>query len=215
MNVSIIASKFKPGSVLNSILNTKIAGKLVAPTAAASAATIALISTQSKDAISTYYYVTQSLKNEKIPEEKRKFVAGLDLANGILNQTVSLAIGAGIAKLTPKIFDKKIAPKYFSTEAAKKMFDKIKPDVTFEKFIETFSKNKAAAKVGATVIATLIGAQIIGKRIIVPFFATPMAGYFKKKMEKTTGEKNTPELNRDIAVKTTVAFKETPKGNKV
>lgn len=33
-----------------------------------------------KDGLGCYLYVKQSLNNEKIPEDKRKFVAALDLA---------------------------------------------------------------------------------------------------------------------------------------
>ena len=35
-----------------------------------------------KDGIGCAMYVTQSLNNKKIPDEKRKFVAALDLTNG-------------------------------------------------------------------------------------------------------------------------------------
>lgn len=187
--------------LLNKILNTKAAQYLNKPNVAGNAAKIALISTTSKDLVACYYYVTQSLNNKKIPEEKRKFVAGLDLSNGILNLVFSLLIGGPMEKLTSKVFDKKIAPKYFSADVAKKMFDKIKPDVDFEAFYGRFSRNRSCAKVGLAVIATLVGTQIIGKRIIVPLFATPMASFFKKKMEKATGDKNSPELNRIIATR--------------
>ena len=193
MSISSITSKLKPSSLLNNVLNTKVAGKLFNPKIAGAAATIALVSTQSKDALATYYYVTQSLKNEKIPEEKRKFVAGLDLANGILNQIFALTIGIGIGKFTPKFFDSKIAPKYFSADATKKMFEKINPkDLPFEKFAQKFREVKNLSKAGFAVIATLVGTQIICKRILVPLLATPMASYFKNKMDKGGEQKNQP-----------------------
>ena len=43
-----------------------------------------LFSIVSKDAVGCYLYTTQSLNNKKIPEDKRKFVASMDLMNGIL-----------------------------------------------------------------------------------------------------------------------------------
>ncbi len=185
MNVSAIASKLKPSALFNNLLNTGAAKRLFNPKVAGAAATIALISTQSKDALATYYYVTQSLKNEKIPEEKRKFVAGLDLANGILNQIFALTAGIGIAHAAPRFFDSKIAPKYFSTDAMKAMFEKINPkDMSLEKFAQKFSNVKDMSKAGLAVIATLVGTQIICKRILVPFLATPMASFFKNKMKK-------------------------------
>jgi|GEM_PF-3968147 len=196
MTVSAIASKLKPSALFNKVLNTKAAGKLLGAGAAAS--TIALISTQSKDALATYYYVTQSLKNKKIPEEKRKFVAGLDLANGILNQIFALTLGMGIGKWTPKLFDKKIAPKYFSPDAMKTMFDTIKPkNMSIGEFSKKFDGVKTASKAGLAVMATLVGTQILCKRVLVPLLATPMASFFKNKMDKTGGE-NSPELDRVI-----------------
>lgn len=198
MNVAAIASRFKPSALLNGILNTPAATKLFNPKVAGAAATIALISTQSKDALGTYYYVTQSLKNKKIPEEKRKFVAGLDLANGILNQAIAFPVGLLLGAHMPKVFDAKIAPKYFSKEAMEAMFKKINPaNMDIAKFAQKFDDVKGLSKAGLAVIATLVGTQIICKRVIVPLLATPMASFFKKKMEKAGGE-NTPAVQRAI-----------------
>ena len=57
------------------------------------AKTLALYSTTTKDAVNCYYYTTQSYNNKEIPEDKRKFVAGIDLANGILNVISVLMFG--------------------------------------------------------------------------------------------------------------------------
>ncbi len=56
-----------------------------------SPAMIATVSCLTKDGTNCAYYVTQSLANERIPDDKRNFVAGLDLANGILNIITQLA----------------------------------------------------------------------------------------------------------------------------
>lgn len=184
--------------IANRILNFDKVKYLTKPNAAGAAATIALASNLSKDGVNCYYYVTQSLGNEKIPEEKRKFVAALDLSNGILNIITQLAIGIPLPKLMNKLFDKKVAPKYFSKEAAKKVYDEMGQKIPFDKFFEKFAKNKSYAKVGLSVIATLVGTQVIAKRVIVPFIATPMASFFKKRFENgsKTPKATTPEAQQ-------------------
>ena len=62
------------------------------------AKTLALYSTTTKDAVNCYYYTTQSYNNKKIPEDNRKFVAGIDLANGILNVITQLTLGLFVNK---------------------------------------------------------------------------------------------------------------------
>ena len=61
----------------------------------------------SKDLVGCALYTTQSLKNKKIPPEKRKFVASLDLMNGILMVGGQLVVGKLIEnKLIPKLTGK-------------------------------------------------------------------------------------------------------------
>ena len=166
----------------NYIVNSKPARFISDPFAVgAAAATLTLVSTTSKDAVNCYYYVTQSLKNEKIPEEKRKFVASLDLSNGILNIITQLALGVPVAKSIDKIFDKHIAPKHFDNNS---LIQNLKKSVDEDIFESCLKKNKKAAKAGLGALATLFVTQIVAKRIIVPFIATPMASVIKKKMEQ-------------------------------
>ncbi len=194
--------------ILNSVLNTKAVDYLTKPNATQAAATIAIVSGLSKDAINCYYYVTQSLKNEKIPEEKRKFVAALDLSNGILNVLTQFAIGAPIPKLVNKLFDTKVAKKHFSNESIVKMYKNIKPKVSFDEFEELIMKNKAMAKIGLSVIAALIGTQVIAKRIIVPLISTPMASALKDKLGKKTAS---PEPKQEAQDSFAVAKDNIPK----
>ena len=105
---------------VNAVANSKLFKKLNQPSIAGAASGIALASTMSKDIVATYYYVTQSAKNEKIPPEKRSFVAALDLGNGIMNVIGALAIGLPMKGWMEKLFDSKIEKKYFSTEVAEK-----------------------------------------------------------------------------------------------
>lgn len=163
---------------INKIANSKVFNKLNSPSIAGAASGIALASTMSKDIVATYYYVTQSAKNKKIPPEKRSFVAALDLGNGIMNVIGALAIGLPMKGWMEKLFDSKLEKKYFSTEVAQKTMQKIIDSgkkVDKEKFMEAFMKRKDLAKVGLCVMGTLVGSQIIAKRILTPLIATKLA----------------------------------------
>lgn len=81
------------------------------------AAAMLVTSIVSKDAINCVVYTAQSLNNEKIPKEKRGFVASLDLMNGILN-----VVGQIIAF---SIVDKKVIPMLFGKHYSGTLKDKI------------------------------------------------------------------------------------------
>ncbi len=172
------------------IFNSKPMKYLTNPKAAGAAVAIATISNVSKDALNCGYYVKQSLDNDRIPEDQRKFVAGMDLANGILNVTLQAVAGGAIGKAAAKFFDKKIEPKYFSEAACKEMHGKLENKIKFEDFKGLMEKNKGFAKAGFSVIAALVGMQVIIKRVIVPLIATPMATVFKNQMEKMEKKKD-------------------------
>ncbi len=172
------------GDAAKKIFNSKPAKYLTNPKAAGAAVMIATISNVTKDGVNCAYYVTQSLNNERIPEDQRKFVAGMDLANGILNVTLQSFAGTAIGKGAEKFFDKKIAPKYFSDDACRELYNKLDNKIKFEEFKGVMEKNKGFARAGFCVIAALVGMQVIIKRIVVPFIATPMASIFKAQMEK-------------------------------
>lgn len=144
-----------------------------------------------KDGIGCAMYVYQSMNNKEIPEKRRNFVAALDLTNGLL--MIAAQIGMFFAM---KKFNETLFPKMFS-----KTFDKaakvLKP-ITEQarvnmkkagfklpkKFV--FAQNYNAIKKGCfdtfTFITELAAATIVGKRIIVPFIATPLAQKVEKKM---------------------------------
>ncbi|MBR1977070.1 hypothetical protein IKA15_02190 [bacterium] len=181
---------------INRLSNSKMMKSLCKPSVAGAASAIALASTTSKDVVATYYYVTQSMKNKKIPEEKRSFVAALDLGNGIMNVITAFAIGLPMKGWMEKLFDKKIAPKYFNEKTLKdntmKLLEKSKEAFDEKRFQESLSKlnmGKGLARTGLCVLGTLVGSQIIGKRIITPLFATPMADVFEKIFKKDKGDK--------------------------
>lgn len=71
------------------------------------AAAMLVTSIVSKDLVGCFLYTSQSLNNKKIPEEKRKFVAAVDLMNGIIMVGGQFLIGKIIdAKVTPKLLGK-------------------------------------------------------------------------------------------------------------
>ena len=179
------------------IFNSKPAKYLTNPKAAGAAVMIATVSNVTKDGVNCAYYVMQSLNNERIPEDQRKFVAGLDLANGILNVSLQSFIGTWLGKGAEKFFDKKIAPKYFSEEACKDMYKKIESRIKYDEFKGIMEKNKGFAKAGLSVITALVGMQVITKRIIVPLIATPLASIFKDQFEKAEQAKKAKEAKDD------------------
>jgi len=77
------------------------------------ASSMLLTSIVSKDLIGCFVYTSQSLNNKKIPEEKRGYVAALDLINGILMVGGQLVVGKIIeSKLTPQLFGKFYSGKF-------------------------------------------------------------------------------------------------------
>lgn len=180
-------------SITRYLLNSKPVKYLTNPNAAGAAVTIATISNLSKDAVNCAYYVHQSLNNERIPEDKRKFVAGIDLANGILNVTLQGLVSYALTKHVGKFFDKKVATRYFTEEKYKKLYSKLNNKIKYEDFVSLMEKNKGAAKVGLSVITALVAMQVVTKRILVPLIATPGASLFKNMFEKMEARKKEKE----------------------
>lgn len=210
----------KPSSLINMLANTAQANKAVFKPAnfdkARFAARMALISALTKDAVGCYYYVTQSLDNERIPEEKRKFVAAIDLMNGILNVGLQFTIGAWLDKKAPVWFDN-IMNKKASTEKtrdvvkfvdeelkgkckgkgkskkiinyicgevddlSKVSIEAIENSIRSKKLLGKSGNISKILKVGYSAAIMLIATQVITKRIIVPFLATPLASWYKKR----------------------------------
>ena len=197
----------KVTKVIDSFFNSNVGKKLANPKAtAATAAAIATVSNVSKDAVNCAYYTIQSLNNDRIPEDQRKFVGALDLSNGILNVALQVLMSFGIADAITAIFDNKIAKtKAFKAddETIKKAFDKLSKELKSKQTFEDFAKgykehignNKKMARLGFTVLTVNIAMQILTKRIITPLIATPLASVFKKKFEEADAkkaEKNQP-----------------------
>lgn len=189
----------------NKILDSKLLNtmyKAAKNNPAKFAGQMALTSALTKDAVGCYYYVTQSLHNEKIPEENRNFVASIDLMNGILNVLLQFTIGSWLDKVSPKFFDNLMDKKLNTTKTrqiAKSLENIINnQDITAVK-IENFLKNKMLGsagkaskwlKIGFNAVSMLVATQIITKRMIVPFLSTPLAGWAEKNIFKKDKKDN-------------------------
>lgn len=151
-----------------------------------------------KDGIGCAMYVTQSMNNKKIPDEKRKFVAALDLTNGLLMILAQIGMFLAMRKYSGTIFNR-IFKKSFNPIAksdtitrmrmlaAKKgepVLRKIGLGKVFDEKVQ-----KGALDVFKFVLDTA-AATIIGKRVIVPLIATPFASKVEKWLDKREKMKN-------------------------
>lgn len=134
-----------------------------------------------KDGFGCYLYVKQSLNNKKIPDDKRKFVAAMDLVNGglmILSQLIMFKTISN-KKVQDKMF-KGLFGKLFNEKAkeacmnALKQKGKIK-NFTPKDFSTAFDKFHNNIKGTFGLLTTLVASTILAKRVIVPFIATPLA----------------------------------------
>ena len=145
-----------------------------------------------KDGIGCAMYVTQSLNNKKIPDEKRKFVAALDLTNGGLMILAQIAMFFAMRKYSGPIF-KKVFAKSFNDVAknqtiARLQMNAAKTGKGFAKYMKLEKVFDKVEKSGLDLfkfVADIAAATIVGKRIIVPLIATP----FAKKVENWMGKK--------------------------
>ncbi len=141
-----------------------------------------------KDGIGCALYTYQSLNNQNIPEDKRPFVAALDLTNGILMISTQIAMTIGFTKFQNKLFAKSLG-KYFDRSAAKgyqavlAKTEKFK-GITGEDFHPAFDKYKGTVVSAFTQITGLALSTIVAKRMVVPFLSTPLADTAKKWMMK-------------------------------
>ena len=149
-----------------------------------------------KDGLGCYLYVTQSLNNKDIPDDKRSFVASLDLTNGVLMIALQLLMFFTVShkvcqtkmfdKFFGKMFDRPIKKAYQALAKNEPRFAGME-DIKFEKEFTKIRNNVKDAFGGVT---SLVAASIVGKRILVPFIATPLAGTVEKKMKAKFDEKN-------------------------
>lgn len=156
-----------------------------------------------KDGVGCYKYVTQSMHNDKIPEDKRKFVAALDLTNGVLMIAAQIGMFFAMRKFTEplfnKIFNKSFNPKAISTLISKIRNNAAKAGNDVPRKLPLMKEIKDDVKSASLsvfkFVLELAAATILGKRVIVPFIATPLANVVKDKMDRKAskaGEKSEP-----------------------
>lgn len=179
---------------------------------------LAISSIIAKDGLGCYMYVKQSLNNDKIPEDKRKFVAALDLANGGLMILMQILMHLTISN---KLIQKKMFNKMFGKNfdrAALKTYKKVLnkrekfTNVDGKQFHKAMNEIKDSVNEAFSSITSLVAATIIGKRVIVPFIATPLADKTKawmcrndKPLEVDKETVNTYDENKAPADKKTAS----------
>lgn len=167
-----------------------------------------------KDGLGCYLYVKQSLNNDKIPEDKRKFVAALDLANGGLMIAMQLLMFFTISnkKVQEKIFNKLFGKNFTraADKALKAKLDKVDrlKGITGKDFHTAREADKKGLKNAFGYLISLAAATLVAKRIIVPFIATPLADKTKawmcrndKPVEIHKDTKNTYDTTKPAAEK--------------
>lgn len=155
-----------------------------------------------KDGLGCYLYVTQSLNNKDIPEDKRRFVASLDLTNGLLMIALQILMFKTVSnkvtqtkmfeKIFGKIFDRPLKKFYRANTKLRPEYSNL-TDIDYSKGF-TSIRNKVRDAFGGLV--SLAAATIVGKRMLVPFIATPLAGTVEKQMLKRNEKKAATNNNQ-------------------
>lgn len=151
---------------------------------------LAIASIVFKDGLGCYMYVKQSLNNKAIPEDKRKFVAALDMTNGglMIASQILMYLTISSKKVQGALFNR-MFKKTFGSKAMTAVAEKVKTSPKFKnldtkQFDETFSKFKKDVEGFFGIFTSLVASTILAKRVIVPFMATPMADKAKAMMDK-------------------------------
>ncbi|MBD5403315.1 hypothetical protein HDR58_11045 [bacterium] len=146
-----------------------------------------------KDGVGCAMYVYQSLNNKKIPDDKRKFVASLDLTNGVLMIASQIGMFFAMRKLNKTLFQKWFNKSFDeSGKIIKTIAEQIRADQKAAGVSPTknfligkeYKKLKKDTFDVFKFVTELAAATIIGKRVIVPFIATPLASVVEKKMNE-------------------------------
>ena len=156
----------------------------------------AITSVAVKDGVGCAMYVTQSLNNKKIPDDKRKFVAALDLTNGVLMIAAQIGMFFGMRAINKKLFNSWFSSS-FSKNAKKtiatqwRMLQKKAGKVPDRKhdIYKKLNKYENNALNIFSFVSELAAATIIGKRVIVPLIATPLASKLKAKWDIADAKK--------------------------
>ena len=145
-----------------------------------------------KDGIGCAMYVYQSLNNKDIPAKRRSFVASMDLTNGALMIAAQILMFFGMRKVSRKLFNKFFGSKIFAPQNLGSAAEQLRMNqraigltpIRKPPIFEVIYKHRDKLSKGFGDILDLVAATIIGKRIVVPFIATPLAGKMENWMNK-------------------------------
>lgn len=108
-----------------------------------------LLTSVSKDVFAYGLRVKNTLENDRIPEDKKKFSAHMDLASGIITAIVQTGVGFLMSN------------ENFQDSISNKLFNSIKDNKRAFK----------AAKTSFSAISTLVAATLFAKRMLTPIIA--------------------------------------------
>ncbi len=156
-----------------------------------------LTSLVGKDGVGCYLYVTQSLNNKKIPDDKRQFVAAMDLTNGILMMLSQVAFFFAMRKFSKPLFEK-LFKKSFGSEAFKNLVTKLRNLIKKEgktpprkpELKREHNELKDVCFAAFENVVNIVAATILAKRVFVPFVSTPLAQYITNKRDEKVAKKN-------------------------
>ena len=177
----------------------------------------AITSLAVKDGIGCYMYVTQSLNNKEIPDDRRNMVAAMDMVNGGFMIGAQILMFFGMKKLNktlfPKIFDrlygkrekemqKRCAAAARLTSTENKGFE-ARNIATNVELSRQYKKIKEEAFNLFKFVSELAAATIIGKRVVVPLIATPVACSLARRWdaEKNGGKDKQGNVKQNTDVK--------------
>lgn len=135
------------------------------------AAKLLIVSNIAKDVVGNGFDIYKTIKNEKIPKDKRKFNAITDIVINLMSWTSQILLGFTLAN------------KKFQNSMSKKLFGHL------EKTAPLLFNN---CKTGFAIASSLIISTVLVKRIVVPFVSVPIASWIKNKYftAKQTNEDN-------------------------
>lgn len=145
--------------MLEKVINSKLVKNNIVKTLASPsyAAKFLIGAAVAKDAFEYTISTAQILKNKEIPPKKRKLVAAMDGATGVLSCISQLTVGFALA----------------GDKLQKRMGDFLLKDLIKKADVKTVEKCRA----GLAIVSSLFVASVIVKRILVPMFAAPIANY--------------------------------------
>lgn len=136
-----------------------------------------------KEAVGTAMYTVQAFTNDDLAPDKRKFLGLYDLFVGVISTAISFGVGLALVKGQNKLIHRMLGG-----QKAEQI------------------KGHANAFAGLVFIIPTFFQTIIGKRIIAPAIATPIAGVYKKKLEdkekkeQAAKQKELTPLSPDVMV---------------